>query len=226
LRDGGALAFSAKALGIVDNDRFALQAMSGFLSKVLSPSFSITWLSDDPERSITRCTDGSVDVLLVDMSLGDVGGVQVIRAIRQRNANVGLIATTSFPLREYASEAAEAGAQGIISKNDLSGMPRLVKLVVSGHTGDTYDGVVFESANVAFKRICQSNANVGMELSPRETDIIELCSQGNTTTEVSRVLGISEATVNTHLQRACGKLGARNRVHLISLWMRLSRAKH
>lgn len=220
------MAVATTALGIVDNDRFALQAMSGFLSRVLPRSFSITWLSDDPERSISTCTDGDVDVLLVDMSLGNTDGVRVVRAIRERNAHIGLIATTSFPLWEYASDAADAGAQGIISKNDLSQMVTLIKQVASGHAGDSCDGVVFDSASIAFTRLCQTHTSTEIGLSPRETDVIELCSQGNTTAQISKVLGISEATVNTHLQRACSKLGARNRVHLVALWMRLHTPKH
>ena len=213
-------------LAIVDNDRFALQAMSGFLSRTLPASFSIRWLVDDARRAIARCVEDPPDVLLVDMSLGRMDGVQVIRAIRERDAHIGLIAVTSFPLWEYAVDAAQAGAQGIVGKNDLSTMVRQIQHVALGHADRDCVGIRFDTAEDAFARICRRGMRTGTSLSMRELDVVELCSHGNTTADIAKTLGIAEATVNTHLQRACEKLGARNRVHLVTLWMQFNRPKH
>ncbi|WP_300766134.1 response regulator transcription factor [uncultured Bifidobacterium sp.] len=212
-------------LAIVDNDRFTLQAMSGFLSKALPKSFALRWTCDNPRRAIARCVEDPPDVLLVDMSLGDMDGVQVIREIRERDAHIGLIAVTSFPLWEYAADAADAGAQGIVGKNDLPAMIALIRRVASGLAGADYGDAQFDVPQAAFTKICQGDARNCGGLSPRESDIVKLCSLGDTTTDVAKALGISEASVNTHLRRACTKLGARNRVHLVALWMRLNRPR-
>ncbi|KFI72121.1 two-component response regulator [Bifidobacterium minimum] len=213
-------------VGVLDNDQFSLRAMSSFLVKVLPANFSICWLTQDPHGAIRKCLDDSPNVLLVDMSLGDMDGVQVIRAIRERDAHVGLVAVTSFPLWEYAGDAAAAGAQGIVGKNDLVSMVSLIRDVASGHTGNDYGSAHFDSVQSAFRRISSGDTDKGNGLSSRESEIIELCSRGATTSVIAASLGISQATVNTHLQRACKKLGARNRVHLVTLWMKSSRLRH
>lgn len=216
---------TAATLAIVDNDSFALRAMSDFLSKALPASFSTRWLTDDAQRAITKCAENPPAVLLVDMSLGSLDGIGVIREIRERDEHIGLIAVTSFPLWEYAMDAAKAGAQGIVGKSDLSGMVTLIRRVASGRAGEDYREAHFETAKASFARICHNGSQAAV-LSPREAGVIELCSRGETTAAIAETLGVSEATVNTHLQRACEKLGAKNRVHLVTLWLQLSRPRH
>ena len=132
---------------------------------------------------------------------------------------------TSFPIQEYAQDTADAGAQGIVGKSDLSAMVTLIKQIVREKMMD-YDGVHFDDARNAYFRLSHSGKSGIASLTPRENDIIELCSTGNTTSEVAKILEISEATVNTHLHRACEKLKARNRTHLVMLWMQAQRPRH
>ena len=220
------MAGSTMSLGIVDNDQFALRALVVFLTKALSSSFSVSWLAEDPETSISKFTRKPTDVLLVDMSLGAVDGTQVIRAIRERDKRVRMIAITSFPLHEYAQDAAKAGAQGIAGKNDLMAMVALIRTVATGGTGLDVADAHFETPEMAFSRISGGVDAPESGLTVRESAIIELCSKGCTTSDIANDFGISEATVNTHIQRACKKLGARNRVHLVALWMQLKKPRH
>jgi DNA-binding NarL/FixJ family response regulator len=196
-------------LGIVDNDPFALRAMSAFLNKALPPEFEIICLLSDPQQAIAQCSGRHApDLLLVDMSLGDTDGVYVMRKIREHNAKIVLLAITSFSLHEYAQNAMDAGAQGIAGKNDLPAIVMLIKQALSGRGGTDYGDIHFDDARTAYSRVAHSDKDGVPSLSIRENEIIELCSMGNTTVEISRILTISENTVNTHLQRACEKLQA------------------
>ena len=78
---------SRTTLGIVDNDSFALRAMSAFLTMALPPEFEIVCLLSNPQQAIAQWSNQDApDILLVDMSLGDIDGAHVIRKIREHNA--------------------------------------------------------------------------------------------------------------------------------------------
>ena len=209
-----------KTLGVVDNDRFALCALKAYLDQTLD-GITLAWMTEHANTAIARCMTGErPDVLLVDMSMGDIDGVSVIRTIRE-----SLVAMTSFPLDEYAADAATAGAQAIVSKNDLQGLQDTIRLAATGGTG-SFEGLRFPTATQAFARILREPKTGIARLSGREIEIIELCRQGNTSTLIAERTGLTVASVNTYLQRACEKLGARNRVQLVSMWLELSRPRH
>ena len=190
-----------KILGVVDNDGFALYALKAYLDQTLD-GITLAWMTEHANTAIARCMTGErPDVLLVDMSMGDIDGVSVIRTIRERDRRTSLVAMTSFPLDEYAADAATGG------------------------TG-SFEGLRFPTAAQAFARILREPKTGIARLSGREIEIIELCRQGDTSTLIAERTGLTVASVNTYLQRACEKLGARNRVQLVSMWLELSRPRH
>ena len=127
-----AMGIRMKTLGVVDNDRFALCALKAYLDQTLD-GITLAWMTEHANTAIARCVTGErPDVLLVDMSRGDIDGVPVIRTIRERDRHTSLVAMTSFPLDEYAADAATAGAQAIVSKNDLQGLQDTIRLAATG----------------------------------------------------------------------------------------------
>ena len=204
-----------KTLGVVDNDRFTLCALKAYLDQTLD-GITLAWMTEHANTAIARCMTGErPDVLLVDMSMGDIDGVSVIRTIRERDRRTSLV----------AADAATAGAQAIVSKNDLQGLQDTIRLAATGGTG-SFEGLRFPTAAQAFARILREPKTGIARLSGREIEIIELCRQGNTSTLIAERTGLTVASVNTYLQRACEKLGARNRVQLVSMWLELSRPRH
>lgn len=195
-----------KTLGVVDNDGFALCALKAYLDQTLD-GITLAWMTEHANTAIARCMTGErPDVLLVDMSMGDIDGVSVIRTIRERDRRTSLVAMTSFPLDEYAADAATAGAQAIVSKNDLQGLQDTIRLAATGGTG-SFEGLRFPTAAQAFARILREPKTGIARLSGREIEIIELCRQGDTSTLIAERTGLTVASVNTYLQRACEKLG-------------------
>lgn len=212
----------AKTLGIVDNDMFALWAMKEYLVRTLD-GITLEWMTMHADTAIARCTVGrSPDVLLIDMPMCDIDGISVIRTIRERNRHTSLVAMTSFPLGEYASAAAVAGAQAIVGKNDLQGLRNIISFATMGGAG-SFKGISFPTVDEAFLRILQEPKTGIALLTDREIEIIELCRQGDTSVLIAERTGLTVASVNTYIQRACGKLGARNRTHLVSMWLELGR---
>lgn len=215
----------AKTLGVVDNDMFALWAMKKYLARTLD-GITPEWMTTRADTAIARCTMGrSPDVLLVGMPMCGIDGISVIRAIRERNRHTSMVAMTLFPLGEYASAVSMAGAQAIAGKNDPRGLRDTIRFVAMGGVG-SFDGIDFPTVDEAFSRILQEPKTGIALLTDREIEIIELCRRGDTSMLIAKRTGLAVASVNTYIQRACGKLGARNRTHLVSMWLELSRPRH
>ncbi|NMM94342.1 response regulator transcription factor [Bifidobacterium oedipodis] len=208
----------ATMVGIVDNDVFALQAIAAYLKRALPDSYSIAWLANSGGKALDFIrTEKHPDVMLVDMSMEDMEGSSLIRAVRERDNHIYIIAITSFSLQEYANEASAAGAQTIIGKSELK---KLVNTIIQKDIlQKTICGNVFQSPQKSFEALAQNTRNGIHSLSNREKSIIALCSQGDTSVEIANKLGLSESTINTYLKRAIAKTHARNRVHLVSMWM-------
>lgn len=215
---------SVVRVGLVDNDRFALAALVGFV-KARCAGVEIIWAVDGGDRAVELCRSLRTrpDVALVDMSMGDVGGVDVIRRIRGRDDSIVLIGMTSFPVGEYREAARDAGAQAVVSKGDAAQVRGALRACAEGRLPGEADGVpapqVFDTPAEAFVRVVRSNPAGFDLLNDTEGQIIDLCRRGLSSSQIAERLGVSAATVDTHLSRAARKVGARNRVQLVAMWM-------
>ncbi|NMM97929.1 response regulator [Bifidobacterium olomucense] len=97
------------SLAIVDNDQLTLKMLTVLIRRKL-PNADLTWVCRTGRDAVTRClsADSQLDVLLVDMSLEGLSGVEVCRQIRAATADVVLIGVTSFSLEHYAADALAA----------------------------------------------------------------------------------------------------------------------
>lgn len=140
-------------IAILDNDPLLLDFESHAISR-LYPRERLLWATADSQEAIDRCcaepmTDGRPetagdgddadevisdcpDVLLVDMSMGNVSGPEVCKAIRERNGRTALVGVTSYSLNYYAQDALIAGAQCLIDKSSLTRIMHAAQAVLSG----------------------------------------------------------------------------------------------
>jgi DNA-binding NarL/FixJ family response regulator len=210
---------SACALGIVDNDPLSLTILSSYIVKQI-PSITLAWSTSDPRKALNLCMHTSISILLTDMSMSDIDGLTLIRRIRQRDRQLTIIAMTSFPLQDYAEDAATAGAQTIISKRYPE---RIIATIRDAAAGKS---IIPSSANADFRtakdahhRIITAKPTGIDRLNKLEQRITELSRQGLTSSEIGEQINMSATTVSTHLKRACEKAGARNRVQLVAMWI-------
>lgn len=203
-------------IGIVDNDRFALPMLVKTLARAL-PGARVVWAEGEGERAVHRClyegADGVPDVLLVDMSLTDIDGVDVCRRIRERSARPAILAITSYSPAHYRRMAADAGAQGLIGK-DVT--PReLAYAVRAVAAGESMEG--FAGAQEAHDALAAAAGRNGV-LSSRERQVLELYARNRTTGEIAEELGIRPSTVFVVMRHARLKLGASSRAEAIRLF--------
>lgn len=104
-------------VAVVDNDQLTLRMLTLLVRREL-PQTTVIWTCRRGQDAVERCLSAASrpDVLLVDMSLEGIGGVEVCRRVRAATPDVVLIGITSFSLEHYAADALAAGAQCVMDK--------------------------------------------------------------------------------------------------------------
>lgn len=206
-----------KTLAIVDNDNWTTDGLVMFMNSQM-PELDIIWTSRTGEEALRHIDADDPDVMLVDMSLGEMSGTDLITRIRQHNRTIGIVAMTAFPLERYADPAAKAGAQALVSKRFPKHMLEVIKTVGHGGVGEPVGAIHFLPVTQAFAMVSKPLRGA-KSLSATEREIVDLCSQGLTSGEIAQQMRKAIPTVNTHLQRAMEKTGARNRTQLVAMYL-------
>ncbi|PKU26219.1 response regulator transcription factor [Telmatospirillum siberiense] len=150
------------------------------------------------------------DVAVVDISIGDMDGIELIRRLKAEVPSVRLLALTVHEDQSYLQQALLAGVDGYLLKR--SAAEDLVRAVRTVARQEMYLDPAIAAKAVAPPPGRLPNADI---LSERETSVLRLLAQGFTTKEIAERLLISIKTVETYKVRAAEKLNLRTRVQII-----------
>lgn len=146
------------------------------------------------------------DVVLLDLRLPDMDGIQVIRALRQEAPKARIVVLSSYGGGDAVMQAIQSGASGYVLKSmPLQQVLEAVRVV---HLGGQY--VPREIASRMSQRLHS-------DISPREIEVLQLIAQGRSNKEIGVRLGIVEGTVKAHVTNIFGKLGAVDRTQAITI---------
>jgi DNA-binding NarL/FixJ family response regulator len=141
------------------------------------------------------------DVVLMDLRMPEMGGVEAIAAIRREWPGAKVIVLTTYDGDEDIYRSLQAGAQGYLLKDMFfDELESAIRAVHAG--GRKIPGVVAE-------RLAERMG--GSDLTGRELEVLELIVGGRSNKEIGSALGISEATVKSHINSILGKLGVTDR---------------
>jgi len=158
------------------------------------------------EESVRLYRQYKPDITLMDLRLpGQMSGVDTIAAIRAIEPHARFIVVTTYDGDEDIHRALEAGAQGYVIK----GMPyqTLVDAVLRVHSGGRF--LPPPVARALASRVPDS------ELSAREREVLHLMVGGNSNKQIASVLGITEATVKSHVSTILQRLGVDDRTQAV-----------
>ncbi len=159
------------------------------------------------------------DVVLLDVRMPGTDGLQALRAIAATPelAGIRVIVLTTFELDEYVFEALRDGASGFLIKNtEPAELLHAVRVVAAG--GSLLSPTVTRRVVGEFvaRRTRRPAPHPGLRtLTQREREVMALVAEGLSNEEIAERLVVSPATVRTHVSRAMGKLGARDRAQLV-----------
>jgi NarL family two-component system response regulator LiaR len=152
------------------------------------------------------------DVILMDMVMPEMDGPATINHMREQGWPVNIIALTSFDDQELVQKAVQAGAVGFLHK-DVHAVKLAIAIRAAAHGRGTLDA----AAAQALIKSTQQPSPLGVDLTPRENEVLRLLVQGKTNRELSQELNISEATVRLHVSNILAKLQVSNRTEAVSV---------
>jgi DNA-binding NarL/FixJ family response regulator len=155
------------------------------------------------------------DVVVMDMQMRPLNGIETTRLIRARYDNVAVVVLTSYADDELVRGAVEAGASGYVLKD--ADTDELAAAVRAAHRGELQlDPAVARRLLSSLGAASRSEAEA--DLTTREVEVLRLVGAGAANKEIAARLGISERTVRTHVSHILGKLGLASRTQA-SLWV-------
>jgi len=157
--------------------------------------------ASDGAEAVRLFQERKPDITLMDLRLSVMGGVDAIKAIREKSPEARIIVLTTFDGDEDIYRALQAGARGYLLKGMDAG--ELTSAIQAVHSGKAY--IPAEIAERLAGRFA------GSELTEREMDVLRLIVRGNSNKEIATKLFISEATVKTHINNLLSKLGVTDR---------------
>ncbi|OZM81115.1 response regulator transcription factor [Pseudonocardia sp. MH-G8] len=160
-------------------------------------------------EALARVRDARVDVVLMDLRMPVMGGVEAIRELRRIAPEVRVLVLTTYDTDRDVLPAIEAGATGYLLKD--TARDELLRAVRAAHEGEAV-----LSPAVAGRLMGQVRAPVQDALSARELEVLRLVAAGWTNRETAKRLFISEATVKTHLLHVYAKLEVRDRASAVA----------
>ena len=156
------------------------------------------------------------DVVLLDVELSDMSGIDVIRRLNEASVAVRVLGLSSYDDREFISQLLALGASGYLLKDEIP--EQIIEAVRGVARGET--GWVSRKVAAKLSQILQKDQDGAADLTRRELDVLRLVVEAKTNGEIGMTLGISEKTVEKHLDTIFRKLGVTSRVEAAVLAVR------
>jgi DNA-binding NarL/FixJ family response regulator len=182
------------------------------------PGIEVTGEASDGREALEVLRSTSADVVLMDVRMPKMDGIEATRRICERDGGPKVIILTTFDLDEYAFSALKAGAAGFLLKD--AGPEQLIEAIRAVSSGDA---VVAPSTtrrlidrfvpHIPDDEAAENDALAS--LTARENEVLKLVARGLSNAEIAGRLYVSEATVKTHVGRILNKLDLRDRVQAV-----------
>lgn len=179
-----------------------------------SSGINVVGVACSGEEAIEQVDHLRPDVVLMDINMPGIGGIEASRKISRRYPDVKIIALTVHADGPFPQRLLSAGAHGYISKS--SPVNELVSAVWSVFNGRRYLSADVAS-EMAFANLHGGSESPFSQLSQRELQVVTMTLQGKSIQEMSKLLAISVKTVSTYRYRVYDKLCIKNDVELTRL---------
>jgi DNA-binding NarL/FixJ family response regulator len=182
--------------------------------------FSVVGEADDGLKAISLVERLDPDVVLLDLMLPHICGLEVARQVSQRSTHTRIVILSFYAQQTYVREALRSGAAAYVLKGCTA--DQLVKAIRTVTAGRHFlSPPLTEQAVEAFvARARAEPADVYDTLTTREREILQLAAEGGTNAQMAERLSISARTVEKHRANAMRKLGLRNHTDLVRYALR------
>ncbi len=198
---------------LVDDQSLVRQAFALMLS--VEDDIELVGQCGNGAEAIARA--GVSDVVLMDIEMPVLNGIEATRRIRATHPTVEVIVLTTFDRDDYLFEALDAGAAGFLLKNaEPEKLLESIRTVAAGGALLAPEVTRRVIAGAVRSRRTVLTPSPGLQrLTPRERDVLVLMAAGLSNAEIAQRLVVGEATIKTHVSSCLSKLGVRDRVQAV-----------
>jgi two-component system response regulator DesR len=183
---------------IAEDQSMVLGALAALLE--IEPDLRVVGQARNGREALQLVLQKKPDVLLTDIEMPEMSGLEVAAALKQRGASTRIIILTTFARPGYLRRAMEAGAAGYLLKDSPAAtLANALRRVSAGH-------------RVIDPELATEAWTEEDPLTDRERQVLRLAAEGSSSGEIAGALRLSEGTVRNYLSEAISKLGAGNRV--------------
>lgn len=189
------------------------------LAALLKDHFTLVGVAADGRELLERAEESRPDVIVADVSMPLLNGLDALRSIRKAGSEAKVIILTMHEDASLAIESLRAGAAGFLIKR--SACTELIEAINAVATGHTYISAGLEDVvrTVLVKTKNDSRPPVS-SLSPRQREIVQLTAEGKSMKEIAALLNISPRTVESHKYALMQTLGLKSTAELIQWALR------
>jgi DNA-binding NarL/FixJ family response regulator len=177
------------------------------------PDLTIVGEAGDGVETLARVADLDPDVLLIDLEMPRLSGMDALRQLRRRGARPAVVVLSMHQEVSYVFDALEAGARAYVVKTAAS--EEVVDAIRRVVEGRPYLSATISEDELAQYAATQARRVPAPLLSPRQIEVIRLSAQGLSLARIAERLSISPRTVETHRQSAMRKLDLRSQTDLV-----------
>lgn len=203
---------------IVDDDPFVTTSLATILGA--ETDVRVAGEAHDGEEAAALYERERPDVLLMDIQMPNVGGLDAAGRILAAHPEARIVFLTTFSDDEYIVRALRLGAKGYLIKQEVATIAPALRTVMAGQSVlgtevlDRMDALVSKSSSLARSGAAQGTWVQGEGLTERERAIVEKVAEGLDNKEIAAALYLSEGTVRNHISTVLQKLDLKNRTQL------------
>ena len=191
---------------LVDDHAVVRRGLRGFLE--LLKDFDVVGEAENGREGVAAADRLAPDVILMDLLMPEMGGLEAIAAIKQAHPEIEIVAVTSFIEEEKVTSALEAGASGYLLKDAEA--EEVAQAIRAAYHGEVHlDPAV--SRLLAQRMRARKDAEPVEPLTTREKEVLSQLAKGASNKEIAYELGITERTARTHVSNILGKLALASR---------------
>ena len=197
-------------VSVIDDDPMICQAMSLILNDYSHGRIEVVSTSTDGETCVRRAAEEKPDVVLMDIAMPGVDGIEATRLLRSLSPAPHVLILTSLSPSGTVERAVEAGAEGFVSKTDAADdiIRRIIGVCAGAPQFNTASQKqLIDDLSVTRPRSRRDEARALLDALPdREREAVMLAAEGYTNAEIASRMFISERTAKAHLSSAANKL--------------------
>jgi two-component system response regulator NreC len=204
---------------IVDDHTLVRAGIRSLLALV--DGIEVVGEASDGKEAIARVRQLMPDVVLMDLAMPVMGGLEATRRLRREFTGIKVLALTQYDDSEYVIPIIEAGASGFVTK--MSAFSELAAAIQAAYKGESYLSTTAATALVEEyqqKTTSEGEQDPYQQLTDREREVLKLVAEGHTSREIAEILIVSPKTVEWYKSSLMNKLNIHSRTDLIKYAIR------